>query len=250
MTRMRPIVQGCAALLIGVLWGCALFSTAPSPTEPFFVAASGDVKLLQALARRQDALASKCVDRQSCDHVYFTRALINLYESREAAAKSFHRVIAVAPKSRLAGSSALWIRLLQTVPTTPQSLDEQELLLVQTAERLVRDLLDREVAIQQLRVMKDTESSSVESLQRELNERDKQVEELSTKKDQAKSTVIEPATVQALQRQIGDRDKRIEELSSQLEALKRIDQEMREKTKPIRPPTAGGAPPMGNDKRP
>ena len=51
------------------------------------------------------------------------------------------------------------------------------------------------------------------------------------------SMSIEPAALQNLQRQISDRDKKIEELSSQLEALKRIDQEMREKTRPIKPPS-------------
>ena len=43
--------------------------------------------------------------------------------------------------------------------------------------------------------------------------------------------------VQALQKQLSERDKKIDELSSQLEALKRIDQEMREKVRPIRPPS-------------
>jgi hypothetical protein len=40
-----------------------------------------------------------------------------------------------------------------------------------------------------------------------------------------------------------DRDKKIEELTSQLEALKRIDQEMRDKVRPIRPPSTVVPPP-------
>ena len=48
---------------------------------------------------------------------------------------------------------------------------------------------------------------------------------------------MESATLQHLQRQISDRDKKVEELTSQLEALKRIDQEMRGKTRPIKPPS-------------
>jgi predicted RNase H-like nuclease (RuvC/YqgF family) len=40
-----------------------------------------------------------------------------------------------------------------------------------------------------------------------------------------------------LQKQLAERDRKIEELSTQLEALKRIDQEMREKVRPIRPPS-------------
>jgi prefoldin subunit 5 len=48
---------------------------------------------------------------------------------------------------------------------------------------------------------------------------------------------VETGTLQSLQRQLHDRDRKIEELTSQLEALKRIDQEMREKIRPIRPPS-------------
>jgi predicted RNase H-like nuclease (RuvC/YqgF family) len=48
---------------------------------------------------------------------------------------------------------------------------------------------------------------------------------------------VEPATLQNLQRQLSDRDKKVEELANQLEALKRIDQEMRGKTRPIKPPS-------------
>jgi predicted RNase H-like nuclease (RuvC/YqgF family) len=49
--------------------------------------------------------------------------------------------------------------------------------------------------------------------------------------------------VLSLQKQLTDRDRKIEELTSQLEALKRIDQEMRDKVRPIRPPTTVVPPP-------
>jgi predicted RNase H-like nuclease (RuvC/YqgF family) len=49
--------------------------------------------------------------------------------------------------------------------------------------------------------------------------------------------------VLSLQKQLTDRDKKIEELTSQLEALKRIDQEMRDKVRPIRPPSTVAPPP-------
>jgi hypothetical protein len=47
----------------------------------------------------------------------------------------------------------------------------------------------------------------------------------------------------SMQKQLTDRDKKIEELTSQLEALKRIDQEMRDKVRPIRPPSTVAPPP-------
>jgi predicted RNase H-like nuclease (RuvC/YqgF family) len=100
----------------------------------------------------------------------------------------------------------------------------------------VRDLLDREMVLQQLRTTKDGDSQAVEALQRELAERDRKIEALLSKKDGARS-IPETQAVQSLQKQLAEREKKIEELSTQLEALKRIDQEMREKVRPIRPPS-------------
>lgn len=112
----------------------------------------------------------------------------------------------------------------------------EEGLFAQATERLVRDLLDRELLIQQLMVVKDLDAASVEALQRELSIRGKQLEELTIKREGPKGEA-EGSVVQSLQRQVNERDKKIEELTNQLEALKRIDQEMREKTRPMRPST-------------
>jgi len=49
--------------------------------------------------------------------------------------------------------------------------------------------------------------------------------------------------VLSLQKQLTDREKKVEELTSQLEALKRIDQEMRDKVRPIHPPSTVAPPP-------
>ena len=106
----------------------------------------------------------------------------------------------------------------------------------QTSDRLVRDLLDREMMIQQLRTSKDADAQALDQLQRELAaERDRK-DGVTGKKDVPKGPV-EGTNVQALQKQLSERDKKIDELSSQLEALKRIDQEMRDKVRPIRPPS-------------
>jgi bacterioferritin (cytochrome b1) len=103
------------------------------------------------------------------------------------------------------------------------------------ADRLVRDLLEKEAVVQQLRASKNGNSETVEALQRELADRDHKIESLQSKKDSPKSSA-DPASVQSLQKQLAERDRKIEELSMQLDALKRIDQEMREKVRPIRPP--------------
>ena len=77
---------------------------------------------------------------------------------------------------------------------------------------------------------------ALDQLQRELANERANKDASSGKKDTPKVTT-DGANVQALQKQLSERDKKIDELSSQLEALKRIDQEMREKVRPIRPPS-------------
>jgi bacterioferritin (cytochrome b1) len=204
------------------------------------------------LAKKQDVLVQKCAESNSCDHVYFIRALLGLYESRDSASKYFEKVIAVAPKSQLASSSKLWIELiehhaapveqswLQSVMAAP-ALSESQALLGQASNRLVRDLLDRELTIQQLRAMKEADSQSLEILQRDLAEREQRMESVSGRKGPTKNQT-DTALVLYLQKQLTDQDRKIEELTSQLEALKRIDQEMRDKIRPIRPPSTTAPP--------
>ena len=238
----RDLIIVISSLLLA---GCAAWATPIPGSQPYFSADSREVKLFQSLVKRQESLASKCGESNSCDQVYFTRGLLGLYEGREIAEKYFRKVVAVAPKSQLAASSKAWLELLrQPVPgqrSWPESVLRAPALAEATtsfaviADRLVRDLLDREGLLQQLRASKDDESETVEALQRELADRDHKIEALLSKKDSAKASA-DPASIQTMQKQLAERDRKIEELSTQLEALKRIDQEMREKVRPIRPP--------------
>ncbi len=229
-----------------LLVGCASWVTPAPASRPYFRAEPQEVKSFQMLARKQEGLAVRCSQLMSCDHVYFTLGLLGLYESREVAEKYFGKVLAVAPISQLAESSKAWLQLLKE-PAVPErktwseavltapAIAETNTSLASTADRLVRDLLDKEMVIQQLRSSKEDDSEAVEILQRELADRDHKIESLLSRKDPVK-TSVDPAVVQNLQKQLAERDKRVEELSTQLEALKRIDQEMREKVRPIRPP--------------
>ena len=247
----RSFTSGVLSCLF--LAGCAAWPSPQPLSQPYFMVDAGEAKSLHAMAKRQEALATKCAEHNSCGHVYFTRALLGLYESRESASKYFEEVIAVAPKSQLASSSKLWLQLLQqhaapveqswfqSVMAAP-AISESQVILAQTSDRLVRDLLDRELIIQQLWAMKDADAQSLESLQRDLAERERKMDAVSGKKDTARGST-ETGIVLSLQRQLTDRDKKIEELTSQLEALKRIDQEMRDKVRPIRPPSTVAPPP-------
>ena len=249
MTR-KALSPTRASIIISsaLLWlaGCAAWATPPAGSRPFFSADHRETKFFQSLTKKQENIASKCGESTSCDHVYYTRGLLGLYESREVAEKYFEKVVAVAPRSHLAASSKAWLELLQQ-PAVPGRrswleavfraplLAEANTSLASTADRLVRDLLDREVLVQQLRASKGDDSETVGSLQLKLADREHKIESLLSKKDSAKATA-DPASIQNMQKQLAERDRKIEELSTQLEALKRIDQEMREMVRPIRPP--------------
>jgi hypothetical protein len=242
MKRFFTPALTCSSLVL-LLGGCASWTSPSALDRPYFVTDLAESKSFQALARKQEGVVAKCAETSSCDHAYFTRGLIGLYESREVAEKYFGKVLAIAPKSQLAASSKAWMELLHMHPS-PSTISWIDAIvgwpaiwranasLGQAADRLVRDLLDREVLLQQIRSMKEGDFQTVEALQRELAERDRKIEWLS--KGQGRS---DPPSVQSLQKQLAERDRKIEELSTQLEALKRIDQEMREKVRPIRPPS-------------
>jgi len=248
MKAVHGFTWGALSCLL--ITGCAAWSPAPQFSQPYFMVDTGEAKSLHALAKKQEALIPKCAEHNSCDHVYFARALLGLYESRDVASKYFEKVIAVAPRSQMASSSKLWLQLLeyhaspveqswfQSVIAAP-ALSEGQAILGQASDRLVRDLLDRELTIQQLRAMKDADAQSLESLQRDLAERDRKADTASGRKDPKDPArgLSDVGIVLSLQKQVTDRDRKIEELTSQLEALKRIDQEMRDKVRPIRPPS-------------
>jgi transposase-like protein len=244
MNRIR-LLHVWLFLILVAAGGCASWESPAPMSQPYFVVDPTDAKTFHSLGKRQDAVAAKCTEHTSCDHAYFTRALIGLYESRDIATKYFEKVIGTAPKGQLAASSKLWLQQLQQYPAPVErswfssvmsapGISESQVTMGQTSDRLVRDLLDREMMIQQLRTSKDVDAQTLDQLQRELAERDRKSD--GGKKDVSKGTP-EPTSVQALQKQLSERDKKIDELSSQLEALKRIDQEMREKVRPIRPPS-------------
>lgn len=244
--------SGSLALVLLATGGCASWSSPAPMSQPYFVVEHADAKTFYALGKKQDAVAAKCTEHNSCDHAYFTRALIGLYESRDIAAKYFERVIVVAPKGQLAASSKLWLQQLQQYPAPVErswftsvmsapAISESQVAMGQTSDRLVRDLLDREMLIQQLRTGKDADAQTLDQLQRELAERERK--DASTGRKDSSKGGVEGVSVQSLQKQLSERDKKIDELSSQLEALKRIDQEMREKVRPIRPPSTVVPPP-------
>src|SRR3989442_15910658 len=108
--------------MAGMLGGCATVNGTPPPgSAPLFQADATDTAILQAVHREQETLLSTCTQYQSCDQVHFTRAMIALFQNREAAVASFQKAIAAAPNGQLADSSALWIHFLANQTFQPAS---------------------------------------------------------------------------------------------------------------------------------
>ena len=186
------IRRGSGLLMTGMLWGCAMVNgTAPPGSAPLFHADATDTVLLQTVQREQGTLLSTCTQHQSCDQVHFTRAMIALFQNREAAAASFQQAIAVAPNGPFADSSALWIRFLANRTSHPAFADKPNEALG-VMKGLVRTWLGQQRA------------------------------------ETAKSPDL---AVHTLRRRIRTRDKRIAELTDQLSALKQIDSDAHRNSK-------------------
>jgi septal ring factor EnvC (AmiA/AmiB activator) len=150
-----------------------------------------------------------------------------LYENRELAAHHFRKVVASRPNSALAGESRFWLWLLDVL-NAPRGENGTSHAFT---KRLVRELVEKELLVHELSVKLENTS--------ELAIREKSVEELnqivanqSKHTDQLKK---EQTLRQEVQLELKASEKKVQELTSQLEALRRIDQEIREKAPPTRP---------------
>jgi TolA-binding protein len=179
------------------LAACSSMHGIPASTSPYFVPNRHDLKRYQALAREQDSMLAQCSQPHSCVLTHFTRALVALYENRKVAAQHFQQVVAAAPRGHLASSSRFWLGRLQD----PLAEPGQDGPFARATERLIRDLLDREIRIHQLT------------------------------------------------KQISARDKKVEQLTNLLEALKKIDQEMKERSR-LPKPSTDSSPPLTKDDPP
>ena len=201
-------------LLLGASWGCAgapvsLSPPSPSPpSAPLFQATSEDATQFAMLAAELDIAAAGCASAETCtDDVHFSRAVVSLFENREAARASFEQVIALHPSSPLAGPSALWLQLLRDEELSSSSSDPRRRILTDVSTHWARDWIGRRLST------RESSGQPVRSL--------------------------ESANMRTLAKQVRDRDHRIAELRAQLDALKVISQDQEERRK-MRPPVSFG----------
>ena len=179
--------HGIWLLMVGMFWGCAMLNGTSQPNSaPLFHADATDTTTFETVHREQEVLLSTCSERRSCDQVHFTRAMLALFQNKEAAVASFQQTIAAAPHGPFSDSSALWIQFLSNPTLYSASTDGPNRALLEVMKGTVRVWLGRQ------RVAGETVRG------------------------------LDP-TAYNLQRQIRTRDKRIAELTDQLHALKQID---------------------------
>jgi len=185
------------ALSAGLMLQACLSAPQPAASRAFFVATPQDAEAVHAFTIEQERQVQMCAATHACDRAHYLRALAALYEDRNVAAKHF-QAAAKTPNGRYAAPSRQWIRLLEN----GRDGSQYQAALSQAAERLVRDVLERETAVA---------SQSAEARQKDAQ------------------------AVQSLKRQIKEHEKKIDELTQQIDALKRVDQEVKDQIKPGRP---------------
>jgi len=192
-----------------------------------------DVPYFKAIAEDQEKQLGLCKDNDTCRSAHFLRGLSALYENRELAALHFRKVVASRPNGTLAGESRFWLWFLD-VMNTPNSagLTSHELI-----KRLTREVVDKELSIHELSAQLD--NASVDRLNNEVADKDEVIKKLNqamaTLAKQLEQGKKEQALRQDAQQALKASEKKVEELTNQLEALRRIDQEIREKVPPTRP---------------
>ena len=192
-----------------------------------------DVPYFKAIAEDQEKQLGLCKDDDSCRSAHFLRALSALYENRELAALHFRKVVVSRPNSLLARESRFWLWFLDVL-NTPNSagLTSHELI-----KRLAREVVGKELSIHELTGM--VENSSVDSLKNELAAKNGAVKKLnqavSTLTKQLEQAKKEQVIREDVQQALKASEKKVKELTKQLGALRRIDQEIREKAPPTRP---------------
>ncbi len=207
-------------------------STLLSPST-VFAPPPQDVKFLEGLGTRADNQLSQCRTSKACNHAHFLKALTALHSNRDAAIYHFQKVMESPPSNRLSQASRVWLWLLDELGRSPSQGTSN----IDLTRELVQALLERDLGLlgspdspqplvpsdlKQLLLAQDTK---VKALSAQVHELTQEVGGLKT----------ESASNHSLQQALHAREKKVAELTSQLDALRRIDQELKEKAPPTTP---------------
>lgn len=191
----RDVRLGTAvALALGLALQACVSASPPTVSPAFFSVTQQEAAAVRGFAREQERQLQTCAAVRACDRAHYLRALAALYEDRVVAAKHF-RAVSESQAGPYGESSRAWIRLLADGRRVPDRDPD----LVQASERVVREVLEREAAAR-------TAAGKQE----------------------------EGQAVHALRQQLREQEKKIDELTRQIDALNRVDQEVKERIKPGR----------------
>ena len=201
--------------IISSLSGCAgLTPPDIAPTAPVFSPTADDVAHVAMLRHELDTKSVRCLEAANCEQVYFGRAMVGLFENREAARANFRRVIDHNPVSPLASTSQLWLRLIGdqeagaasgagSSPTTG------------LLTHYVREWMDRHGNEGAAFARPGKPAIPVQE-----------------------QTVGQQRDIQGMQKQLRERDQLIAALRAQLEALRVIDEDHQDKYRKVKPPAS------------
>lgn len=207
-------------------------STVLSPST-IFSPPPQEIKFLEGLGTRADNQLSQCRTSETCNHAHFLKALTALHSNRDAAIYHFQKVMESPPSNRHSQASRVWLWLLEELNRS-QSQGSSH---VDLTRELVQALLERDLGLlgspdspqpllpsdlKQLLLAQDTK---VKSLSAQVHELTQEVGALKT----------ESTSNYSLQQALHAREKKVSELTRQLDALRRIDQELKEKAPPTTP---------------
>ncbi len=201
--RQRVRLLPAFALCVGMaLPACTSMARQTSPE--FFTVRHEDSAAVQALIREQERQVQACAAARACPRAHYFRGLAALYEDRAVAAVHFQAALAGEPDGPYGPSSRYWVQLL----SDGQNESVRETVLGRAVERLVREVMEEEAAVRRA-ALRAVEPGS--------------------------AAAKEAQAVQSLRRQLKEREKKIDELTRQIDALKRVDQEVKDQVKPSRP---------------
>lgn len=207
-------------------------STPLSPST-ILAPAPQDIKLLEGLGTRADNQLSQCRNPEACNHAHFLKALTALHTNQDTAIYHFQKVMESPPQHRLSQASRVWLWLLDELNhSQSQGTSKMDL-----TRELVQALLERDLGL--LEAPSSIQTLVPSDLKQLLMAHEDKVKALSAQVHELTQEVAtlktESVANRSLKKTLRTREKKVAELTSQLDALRRIDQELKEKAPPTTP---------------
>ncbi len=243
----RTILRHWKSLVIftaGLLTGCQELGL-PSPLsdrsqietrhtlDTIFTPTPQNTPYLATLGMEAKKQLTNCQPTRECDSAHFIRALALLQENRVRALHHFQKVAVSSIDSPLARSSRVWIWILdETNPTNTSAVPRTNL-----TQGLIQALVTKDLALARQPQFHSPSEQKSQTPQNQIRYDIKikaLTEQVQGLAHDVASFSNQSSAIKSLRKELDARDKKVEVLSLQLDALRRIDQELKEKSTPTR----------------